>query len=160
MPNMADPDLKKAMIERYADNASALFGNKSPMQIESAPLSPQALYEGNMTVLPPDEDYDPETGEVNPGTQTFDAEIIGGDPDPDPEPVWIGCEGEDCGGVLESFKDSLGKVWTVEGLAVHSKKSFNRVLCKTCLVKAQAAKNKATAEAKKAAEKAAKEAGK
>ncbi len=148
MPNMADPDLKKAMVERYANNANALYGGPSPAQLEPA-LNFQALSAGNVTEIPPDEDdFDPETGEVNPGLEVIDVII---EPEPEPEPpVMIGCEGEDCGGILEPFVDkNTGTEWQPEAWAEKTKQMTGRKLCVACFIKWQK-EQKAAKEAEKA----------
>jgi len=154
MPNMADPDLKKAMIEQYASNAGALFGNSSPTQIE-APATYQALSAGNLTEIPPDDDgYDPETGEVKPpGLETIDV-IIEPEPEPEPDPKpepppMIGCEGEECGGIIEPFIDGVKKEWQPEEWAEETKKRTGRKLCVACFIKWQK-EQKAVKEAEKA----------
>jgi hypothetical protein len=145
MPNMADPDLKKAMVERYANNAASLYGG----QVAQLPIGQtmDALPPA-MTVIPPDDDeYDPETGEVNPGLEVIDVII---DPEPEPEPpVMIGCEGEDCGGILEPFEDASHKQWDPDEWAVKTKELTGRKLCVACFIKWQK-EQKAAKEAEKA----------
>ena len=134
MPNMADPDLKAAMIERYANNASALYGGPALTQI-SAGQAPMSLPEPNITIIDSDEPdvIDMETGEVNPpGEEVIDIEII---PPPDPEPP---TEPEkpicaDCNKEIKGFKDAKKHQWTPEELAEYTAKAFNRKLCKSCL---------------------------
>lgn len=153
VPNMDDPDLKKAMIDMYASNASALYGFSAPCQIPVG-QAPAALPEATITVINPDDpDNDNfETGEVISDTEVIDITITEPE-DPEPPETWINCEGEDCGGVLEPFVDNTKHEWTPEELAEYTKKTFGLVLCKNCLMKAL---KKAEAE-KKAAEKAAKD---
>ena len=144
MPNMADPDLKKAMVERYANNAGALYGGQAtqlPIGQTMDALPPA------MTVIPPDDDeYDPETGEINPPSmEVIDIEV---EPDKTDLPPMIGCEGEECGGVLEPFKDASQKEWQPEEWAVKTKELTGRVLCVPCFIKWQK-EQKAIKEAEK-----------
>jgi len=150
MPNMNDPDLKKAMVERYANNAGALYGSPFPAQIEG-PANYQALSAGNMTEIPPDEDdYDRETGEVKPpGLEVIDVTIEDEKPEPDPKPVMIGCEGEECGGIIEPFIDGVKKEWQPEEWAEETRKRTGRKLCVACFIKWQK-EQKAIKEAEKA----------
>jgi len=69
----------------------------------------------------------------------------------------IGCEGEECGGVLEPFKDASQKEWQPEEWAVKTKELTGRVLCVPCFIKWQK-EQKAIKEAEKA-EKAKQKAG-
>jgi len=148
MPNMNDPDLKKAMIAQYANNVNALFGSQAPAQIEGS-VNYQALSAGNMTEIPPDEDdYDRETGEVNPPS----LEVIDITIEPETEiepPVIIGCEGEDCGGIIEPFIDGAKKEWQPEEWAEETRKRTGRKLCVACFIKWQK-EQKAIKEAEKA----------
>jgi len=148
MPNMADPDLKKAMVERYANNAASLYGG----QVAQLP-SGQAMdaLPPAMTVIPPDDDFDPETGEVTaPGLEVIDVTLE--EPEPEP-PIMIGCEGEDCGGILEPFVDATGKEWNPEAWAEETKTRTGRKLCVACFIKWQK-EQKAIKDAEKAAKKA------
>jgi len=123
MPNMSDPDLKRAMIDRYANNASALYGDVAPSQ--------SALPSGEVTVIDADDDIDYETGEIFPP----DGEVIditGEQDDP------LTCD--DCGKKLVPVTDRQGKEWTVADLVDLSMGHFNHVLCPTCYGKAKKAK--------------------
>jgi len=134
MPNMSDPDLKKAMIERYANNASALYGTGAP-QLDAGQANMQALPESNMTIINPDEpdDVDLNTGEVlDPGQEIID--ITPEDDDP------ITCD--ECEAVLEPITDKAGKEWTVADLVDLSMGHFNRILCPACYNKAFKAEKK------------------
>lgn len=134
MPNMADPDLKRAMIDRYANNASALYGDVAPAGSQSA------LPTGDLTVIDADDDNDYETGEIFPP----DGEVIditGEQDDP------LTCD--DCGKKLVPVTDRQGKEWTVADLVDLSMGHFSKVLCPACYKKAV----KAEKDAKKAGEK-------
>lgn len=124
MPNMSDPDLKRAMIDRYANNASALYGDVAPAGSQSA------LPSGEVTVIDADDDIDYETGEVFPP----DGEVIDITEQDDP----LTCD--DCGKELVPVTDKTGKEWTVADLVDLSMGHFNRVLCPACYGKAKKAK--------------------
>lgn len=126
MPNMSDPDLKRAMIDRYANNASALYGDVAP------PTSQNALPTGETIIIDADDDIDFDTGEVTPP----DGEVID---ITEEEPLTC----EDCGKELEPVEDKNGKEWTVNDLVDLSMGHFNRVLCPACYNKASKAKKKA-----------------
>lgn len=159
------PDYNDPTVRRYASIAAIqaqndLYGQGTAAMPEDITqdeiqAADNMMGAGNITNID-GQFVDMESGEVNPATVTLDIEII----DDNPPETWINCEGEDCGGILESFKDGNQKEWSPDELAKHTQEKFGRNLCKSCLVKAQAAKKKADAEAKKAAEKAAKEGGK
>lgn len=154
MPNMADPDLKKAMIERYANNASALFGTGVP-QLDAGQASMQALPESNMTIIDPDEpdDVDLDTGEVlDPGQEVID--ITPPDDKPDKPETWINCEGDECGGILESFKDANDNEWPPEKWAEYTKNQTGKILCVRCFLKWQKEQKAAKEEVEKASKKA------
>jgi len=136
MPNMSDPDLKAAMIERYANNASALYGNAGPAQLSAGQAT--ALPEGSVTIIDADDDVDLETGEVLPSQEVID--ITPEDDADDP----ITCD--ECETVLEPITDKTGKEWTVADLVDLSMGHFNQVLCPNCYKKAV----KAEKDAKKA----------
>lgn len=133
MPNMSDPDLKRAMIDRYANNASALYGDVALVSGQNA------LPTGDLTVIDADDDIDYETGEIFPP----DGEVIDITEQDDP----LTCD--DCGKELVPVTDRQGKEWTIADLVDLSMGHFNRVLCPTCYKKAV----KAEKEAKKAGEK-------
>lgn len=136
MPNMSDPDLKAAMIERYANNASALYGNAGPAQLSAGQAT--ALPEGNMTIIDADDDVDLETGELIPPSQ----EIIDITPEDDDDPITC----DECEEELVPITDKKGKEWTVADLVDLSMGHFNRILCPACYKKAV----KAEKDAKKA----------
>jgi len=130
MPNMSDPDLKAAMIERYANNASALYGNAGPAQLSAGQAT--ALPEGNVTIIDADDDVDLETGEVLPSQEIID--ITPEDDDP------ITCD--ECGVKIEPTKDKQGNEYAVADLVDLSMGHFNRILCPSCYNKAFKAEKK------------------
>jgi hypothetical protein len=116
-PNFDDPQLKSAMIERFAAGDNLLFGDAAPKQLTNTLPAD--------TVIPADESEPeiPEDVMELPPDEAFPAEI---------EPEKIECQ--ECGAVLESFQDpATGRVWTPEQTAEFAKKSFNVVLCRRCL---------------------------
>lgn len=169
MPNMADPDLKKAMIEKISNNAATLYGTPGAAQIPAGQSA--ALPEcGNMTVIDSDDESEEyfETGEIeNAGTDVIDVtppqadtgdaaenqELLKGIEIPENE-VWISCEGEECGGAIESFTDASGTQWAPVAWAAYTKKLTGRSLCVKCFLKWQKEQ-----KAAKAAEEKAKKAG-
>jgi hypothetical protein len=130
MPNMSDPDLKAAMIERYANNASALYGSPGPAQLSAGQAA--ALPEDNVTVIDADDDVDFETGEVLPSQEVID--ITPEDDDP------ITCD--ECGVKIEPTKDKQGNEYAVADLVDLSMGHFNRILCPACYNKAFKAEKK------------------
>ncbi len=125
MPNMSDPDLKRAMIDRYANNASALYGDVAPAGSQSA------LPSGEVTVIDADDDIDYETGEViSAYTEVIDIT------EPEDEPLTC----EECGAELIPVTDKTGKEWTIADLVDLSMAHFNRVLCPACYNKEKKAK--------------------
>lgn len=142
MPNMSDPDLKKAMIERYANNASALYGTGAP-QLDAGQANMQALPESNITIIDTDEpdDIDLETGEVTPPSQEI-IDITDDDFIMDEE---ANCS--ECGAELQPFTDKKGTAWTVQDIVDYSMGQCNRILCIACAVKEIKAKQRAEKEA-------------
>lgn len=133
MPNMGDPDLKRAMIDRYANNASALYGDITPVSNQTA------LPSGETTIVDINNDFDIETGEIfMPDEVIIDVTDID-----DP----LTCD--DCNAEITPIIDKQGKEWTIADLVDLSMGHFNRVLCPTCYKKAV----KTEKEAKKAGEK-------
>lgn len=127
--NATDPELKAALIQRFATGESALFG---------APQMPQ-LSGGGIQSLPDGRSVDVTTGEVmgddEDGQIAFRAEIINSGQS-DEEPPWgpattdkfdnaITCEG--CAKVIESANG-----WTVEAIKEYSQKHFQLTLCPAC----------------------------
>jgi len=124
MPNMNDPDLKAAMIERYANNASALYGRPGPAQLTTGQAT--ALLEGNVTIVDAGDNVDLETGEVLPSQDVID--ITPEDDDP------ITCD--ECGAGIAPTKDRQGNEYAIADLVDLSMGHFNRILCPACYNKA------------------------
>lgn len=138
MPNMSDPDLKAAMIKNYANNSNALYGGALPSAEINLGPEPEALPEGNVTIIGVDEpdDFDMETGEVTPPSQ----EVIDISTDDFVMDEEANCS--DCGKELQPFKDKKGTEWTVQDTIDYSMGNCNRILCIACAVKEIKAKQK------------------
>jgi hypothetical protein len=134
MPNMSDPDLKRAMVDRYANNAAALYGNVVPVS------SQNALPSGDITVVDADDDQiiDVETGEI------MDADPVDPEPPTEPEPVLCTL----CGKILEPFTDRNKKDWSVQDTVDYSTERCGQVLCIGCAVKEIRKRQKAEKEGK------------
>lgn len=164
VPNWDEPDMKKAAIEMYANNAAALYGTPAPAQISAGQPAAALPEYGNMTVIDDVIDDDPET-DYETGEITSNTDVIDVTPGENqellkdielPEEIWIGCEGDDCGGVIELFTDASGTQWAPVAWAEYTKKLTGRSLCVKCFLKWQKAQKAAKAaeeKAKKGAEK-------
>mgnify|MGYP000853778414 FL=1 len=132
MPNMSDPDLKQAMIERYANNVNTLYGGPQ-LSISPAGQPQISLPDSQVDVIPPeDDDIDYETGEViSAYTEVIDIT------EPEDEEV-LTCE--ECGTELAPVTDKTGKEWTIADLVDLSMGHFNKVLCPACYNKEKKAK--------------------
>ena len=121
MPNTADPELKQAMIERYANNVTALYGDVSPV----APAPTYAALPTASTVIEvvADDDID-EQGFIE--AENVEAEVIG-------EGIPL-CN--DCNAEIVDTEGRGGKVWTAQDLIDLSMGHFNRPLCPKCYRKA------------------------
>jgi hypothetical protein len=110
--NMADEDLKKVMVSKYADSSTMLFGTNPTRQALNAP-SPIA--EEEIIIVPDDE------VEENENIETVEVEIV------EEVPQSIGCG--KCGQVIEGIDEQ----WTVDAIIEYSKKKFKgKVLCADC----------------------------
>jgi len=112
--NMADEDLKKAMIAKYTESSALLFGNKPDNKMIAAPE--------DIEIIPDDEPED--------DIPVMDAEIVTDPketpPEPDPEPEVLTCE--KCGKPIVA---GSGK-WTVENIIEWSQKHTKKNLCLDC----------------------------
>jgi len=125
MPNISDPDLKKAMIERYANNANILYGTDIP-QIEGY-SQPQALPQTETIIIDDDNDIiDYETGEI------IDTEIIEPQVEPKEQPTALICS--NCQEEIKGFTDKHNKKWTAEKLAEYTALNLGKQLCQKCLI--------------------------
>lgn len=132
-PNYEDPELKSAMIKRFAAGENLIFGQSTMLE---APAQHLALASGDEIVIPPDEDepdrQDAIAAEVEPAT----FEDI---------PVSAMIECHDCGGILEEFADEKSGIWTVERLAEYARKHFKVPLCRKCMTARLAEQKKGAA---------------
>lgn len=127
-PNFDDPQLKTAMIERYAQGDNLLFGDAAPKQLPNTIPAD--------TVIPADE---PESQEIAEGVLDLESD------DFPAEPAKLECQ--ECGATLESFEDPATKnVWTPEMTAGYGSDRFGAILCRKCLT----ARLKATQTTRKA----------
>lgn len=132
VPNFTDPDMKAAMIKRYAAGESALFGNAgSSPAIESGQGDAPRLTTGNGTTI------DMETGEVTMDGTVVEVEVmppeetVASDNNSDNPPPWMQdqsvmtCEG--CDQIIEASGN-----WSVEAIVDFSQKKFGKKLCPKC----------------------------
>ena len=114
--NTQDPDMKKALIARYAAGQDALFGGGASAGHQLPSGDCLQLDEGAIN------------GEVR---------VVGPDPEDEVEPVISGDDMpweqiykcEVCHKVIQPVGD-----WTVEMIVEHLKAKFGRVICETCRV--------------------------
>lgn len=128
VPNFTDPDMKAAMIQRFASGAEELFG---PPKITGGKV--QALPEGKEThtvevVCEDDDDMPPSLDEEAP---SLDVPFYEGSP-PEEEPP-IECQG--CACIVEPFTDNKNKFWTPQEMAEWTKENLGRIFCQSCAAK-------------------------
>jgi hypothetical protein len=152
------PDYNDPTVRRYASIAAIqaqndLYGQGSAAMPEDVSqdeiqLAGEMMGAGSIANID-GQIIDMETGEVNPpGLEIIDVTL---EPEPESEPpVMIGCEGEECGGILEPFKDADENEWQPEAWAEKTKQMTGRKLCVACFIKWQK-EQKAIKEAEKAA---------
>lgn len=111
--NTQDPDMKKALIQRYAAGTDALFGGGSLVSLPA----------GNCLQL-------------NEGAINGEVVVVGPDPDDDPEvngdiPPWERIDNTPkCEVCHTPFQPVDG--WAVEMIADHLQKQFGKVICSAC----------------------------
>lgn len=108
VPNMADEDMKKVMVQKYAESASTLFGAATSDTKQLG--SPVDSITDSVTIIPPEEENQEDNtvieGEVVEGTYC-----------------------EKCGQLIEGIDEQ----WTVDAIVDYSKKKFNgKALCSDC----------------------------
>lgn len=118
--NTTDPELKAALIQRYAAGKDALFG---------APAQAQQLGSGETKALPDGRTVDVGTGEVT-GTETV---VLGDDDIPSfdlpGEPIICG----DCGELVQEWTDNkTGKTWTPEMTVDFTQEKLGGDFCSVC----------------------------
>lgn len=133
--NAHDPELKKALIESYAQSRNALFSPRTAPQL-AAPAATQALLPGETTgdttvILPDVEDDDDSPPSLGDDAPNFGGDLFGGgETDREPGEDFITCEG--CAMIVEEFTDEKGKHWTPEEMADWTRENLGRIFCKTC----------------------------
>lgn len=131
--NAHDPELKRAMIERYTRGADLLFG--APPTAAPSLAGPAA-----MQAIGPAQYADDDDDEIPPvpaGTSQGDhdapSDLPGEDDDP-PEELII-CQG--CDEIIEGSGS-----WTPERIADYSRRTYGKVLCLKCQKAAKAGGHK------------------
>lgn len=128
--NTTDPELKAALIQRYAAGESALFG---------APKA-AALAAPELQALPGGRSVNTETGEIHTVTVVSDDDDppnFGDDEAPvfDDEPAVeetiFSCK--DCGAKIAEYKDKSGKVWLPAEFAGWTHRTYGKQLCPACV---------------------------
>lgn len=138
VPNMADPEMRKAVAARMAQGVSDLFGGDTNLALGTGDTKAKPN-----TVQTPGGTVDTATGEV------MDAqEVLRGYQDPDDEapPAFnfddaIDCQGDDCGRIIESVT-SGGITKSPAEFAEWTRKRYGRDLCEACARKAAAAQRR------------------
>lgn len=125
--NATDPELKAALIQRYAAGKDALFGAPQGQQ-----LSAGADVGGETKALPGGQVVDIETGEVISGTVNVcdndDPEMPPWEHEEEPPSLFdhaIVCQG--CDQIIEQQGN-----WTPEAVKEYSQKTYGLVLCPKC----------------------------
>jgi len=159
------PDYNDPTVRRYASIAAIqaqndLYGQGSAAMPEDVSqdeiqIAGEMMGAGSISNVD-GQIIDMETGEIQ-NLEVIDVTIEDEKPEPDPKPIMIGCEGEECGGIIEPFIDGAKKEWQPEEWAEETKKRTGRKLCVACFIKWQK-EQKAIKEAEKA-EKAKQKAG-
>lgn len=123
--NTTDPELKKALIQRYAAGKDALFGAPQAMQLSA----------GDTHALPDGRVVDTDTGEVT--TEVIPDNDEDEAPNYDDPPAFdddaVTCEV--CDEIVEEWTDKKGKVWTVEEWVEYTQKNLGKIHCCTCAEK-------------------------
>jgi len=153
-PDYNDPTVRRyasiaaiqAQNDLYGQGSAAMPEDITPGEIEAS----ENMVSAGQTANIDGQIIDMETGEIQ-GMEIIDVTI-----EEKPDPPMIGCEGEDCGGILEPFIDADKNEWQPEAWADKTKELTGRKLCVACFIKWQK-EQKATKEAEKAAKKAGKE---
>lgn len=133
--NAHDPELKKALIESYANSRSALFTSKPALQLAAPGMQALPLtVDDNTTVLPPDD---------NEGNEPPYDDNASGTYDEGPPPWEQGDQNElsgldnVCQGCGFEIESSSG--WTPEQIKEYSRRNFNGIVyCPDCQQKVRA----------------------
>lgn len=111
VPNFTDPEMKAAMIQRYANGESALFGGAPQIASQER----KSLAEGRSV--------DTGTGEVIEYDQEGEPEVIGDDGPPWDDAVTC----QECAKIIEATE-----TWSVEAIVDYSQRNFHLTLCPAC----------------------------
>ena len=104
--NTTDPDMKAALIQRYAAGQDALFGGSSESH---------QLPAGNLQQLPE-------------GTINGEVKVVGPDPEDDNDDIpWDQAKCEVCQKPIQAVGD-----WTVAMIVDHLKAKYGKVVCESC----------------------------
>ncbi|MGD0154028.1 MAG: hypothetical protein ABSC17_09800 [Thermacetogeniaceae bacterium] len=122
VPNMADPEMKKAAAARYATSSMALFPGQQPQLPENAGEGLKQLPSG-MIDIPADEHDDEQPG----GVDDPPWEDPPSEDNPLGAPIFCG----DCGQVIEATRVN-GKDWTPEAIRDYSVRHYGTSLCPEC----------------------------
>lgn len=124
VPNLNDPDIKKAVAARYASSVAGLFGGSNqPQMLEAGDISQDDIIEvgDDGSTVESDANYPDDTGqEASPPWEREDETSEEGMPDD-----VVTCEG--CAEIIEP----AGK-WTVDMIVAYSQKNFGEILCPKC----------------------------
>ena len=123
VPNLADPEMRKAAAARYAASSMALFPGQQPQLPENAGEGLKQLPSG-MIDIPVDEPEDDLGGDENLPPWLQEEEEPSGD-----DPVFCG----DCGQIIEA-----SGAWTPEKIRDYSVQHFGTSLCLDCQKAAKA----------------------
>lgn len=120
--NTTDPELKAALISRYAAGKDALFGAPQVQQ----------LPRGEIHALPGGETEDSNKGGVTSTEIVSDnddppdlGDLFGGEPEPSPK-----CQ--DCGNEVKPWTDKKQKTWTVEETVELTQAQLGGIFCNDC----------------------------
>jgi len=124
VPNMADPEMKRAVAAKYAGSVVELFGVGSRPSNE---LQQRYLTDGSqqqaVVEIGPD---DPDEAEITPAAQTEEVPPWEQD-DPSTEVAQDTIACEECGQVITPSGN-----WTPEAIRDYSQRTWGRVLCPEC----------------------------
>lgn len=141
VPDMSNPEMKAAALDRYRSGVDALYSHTSAPQA----LDPGAVIE-RVDDNVDDADLDAAVEEMTQDCPPMVAEVIEpGEFDLPPDSGDVP-ECHECGAVIENWtKKSTGEVWEAEKIIQSGIKHFGRPLCSKCYFKARQAKEGAPA---------------
>lgn len=136
VPNFSDPDMKRAMVQRYASGIGDLFGGTQQGEAPAA---------GSFQTLPDGRTADISTGEVSggvehPGDQNEAGIVETQATIGDDELPWEKDEGLKCSDCQGEIKDEAG--WTAKMYVDFSQNNYGRQLCTSCIKKVREARKR------------------